>query len=131
MASLATIDARPARDRADAGHDARAGRLAVVEAVGGERRELEERPAGIDQALDPLAGEQLPALLVALDGGPAAARPGPLQLRLQVGDQLAHPLPVSEVVIRGGVEMTRDAGHDRQITVTSRLTFDRQRGVMS
>ena len=86
--------------------------------MGGERGELEKRPAGIDQPLDPLAREQLPALAVPVDRDPAAARPGPFQLRLQVVDQLAHPFPVSEVVIRGGVEMTRNAGHDRQITVT-------------
>jgi PAS domain S-box-containing protein len=35
-----------------------------------------------------------------------------------LADQLPHPLAVSEVVIRGGVEMTRDAGHGPQITVT-------------
>ena len=36
-------DARPAGDAADAGDDAGRRRLAVVEAVGGQRRELEER----------------------------------------------------------------------------------------
>ena len=111
-------DARAARDRADAGHDARARRVAVVEAVGRERCELQKGAAGIDEPLDPLAGEQLAALLVALHGVPAAARPGPLELGLEVADQLPHPLAVSEVVIRGGVEMTRDAGHGPQITVT-------------
>ena len=111
MASLATIDARPAGDRADAGDDARAGRLAVVEAVRSERRELEERPARIDEALDPLAGEQLSALPVALDRGLPAAGPGLVELRVEILDQLGHSLAISDVVIRGGVEMTRNAGH--------------------
>ena len=111
-------DARAARDRADAGHDARARGVAVVEAVRRERRELQEGAAGVDEPLDPLAGEQLAALLVALHGVRAAARPGPLELGLEVADQLPHPLAVSEVVIRGGIEMTRDAGHGPQSTVT-------------
>jgi len=77
----------------------------------GERGELEEGPAGVDQPLDPLARQELPALLVAVDRRLAAAGPGSLELGLEVGHQLGHPLAVSEEVIRGGVEMTRDAGH--------------------
>ena len=48
-------------DDADAGDDPGAGRLAVVHVPGGERRELEERRPGIDEAVDAVAGQQLAA----------------------------------------------------------------------
>ena len=47
--------------RPDAGDDAGRRRVAVVELLGGERRELEERRAGIAEQLDALAHEQLAA----------------------------------------------------------------------
>ena len=47
--------------------------LVVVHAVGGERRQLEERRAGIDQRGDALARQQLAAREVALARGLAAA----------------------------------------------------------
>ena len=51
-----------ARDAADAGDQPRAGRLAVVEAEGGQLADLQERRADIEQPLDPLARQQLAAL---------------------------------------------------------------------
>ncbi len=74
VASLATIDALAAGDPADPGDDPGAGGLVVVEAVGGERRELEERRAGVEQAVDALARQQLAAADVALGGAFAATR---------------------------------------------------------
>ena len=65
-------DAR-ALDRADAGDDAGARGLVVVQAVRGERAQLEERRAGIEQAVDPLADGQLAALAVAGDRAVVAA----------------------------------------------------------
>ena len=65
VASLATITHSRPRDAADAGDDARAGRVAVVEVVRGERAQLEERRAGVEQAVDALARQQLAALGVA------------------------------------------------------------------
>ena len=60
-------------DDADPGDDPRRGRVAVVDVPGRERVQLEERRAGIDQPVDPLAGEQLPARAMPLDRPLAAA----------------------------------------------------------
>ena len=68
-------DALPAGDPADAGDDPGGRRLAVVEAVRGQRRELEERAARVEQRVDPLAGQQLAAVDVPLRGR-AHRRPG-------------------------------------------------------
>ena len=88
VASLATIDAAAAADGADAGDDPRPRRRVVVHPVRGQRRELEERRAGIAERLDPLARGQLAAAAVALDRLLAAAGVDPLQLGVQLGDQL-------------------------------------------
>ena len=53
--------ALPALDDADAGDDAGRRGLAVVELPGGERIQLEERGAGVDEPVDPLPGGELPA----------------------------------------------------------------------
>ncbi len=55
-----------ALDPADAGDHARAGRLAVVHAVGGELADLEERRARVEQAVDAVARQQLAARRMAL-----------------------------------------------------------------
>ena len=69
-------------DEPDPGHDAGRWNLAAVETVRGQGRELEERALGVDQALDPLAGEELAPLpmeghcrfrATALDGGEVGA----------------------------------------------------------
>jgi hypothetical protein len=44
-----------------------AGRLAVVHVPGGERRELEERRARVEQPVDALAHRQLALLAMALE----------------------------------------------------------------
>ena len=59
-------------DRADPGDDAGRGRVVVVHAVGGQRRELEERRARVEQPLDALARQQLAATAVTADGCLAA-----------------------------------------------------------
>ena len=64
--SLQTIDAFAARDAADAGDDAGAVDGVVVHAVGGERRQFEERRARIDQRHHPLARQKLAARHVPL-----------------------------------------------------------------
>ena len=48
-------------DAADAGDEAGGRRLVVVHAAGGERRDLEERAAGVEQRLDAVARQQLAA----------------------------------------------------------------------
>ena len=67
---LAARDTRPI-----AGHEAGARRLAVVHPVGGERRELEERRARVEQRVDAVAHEHLLLLGVALAAGPALRAP--------------------------------------------------------
>ncbi len=56
-----------ALDDADAGDDPRRRRLVVVDAPGGERRQLEECRVGVAKAVDPLARRELPARAVALE----------------------------------------------------------------
>ena len=56
-----------ALDDADARDDAGGGCVAVVEVPGGERVQLEERGAGIDEPVDAIAGRELAAGAVALD----------------------------------------------------------------
>ena len=60
-------DALASLDHADPGHDPRRRRLAVVEIPGGERVQLEECRARVDEEVDPLARGQLPAGAVPLD----------------------------------------------------------------
>ena len=59
---------------ADAGHDAGAGDLVIVHAIGGKLRQFKERGAGIQQAANAVAYQQLatPQMLVP---GPIAAAP--------------------------------------------------------
>ena len=64
-----------ALDHRDPGHDARSRRVAVVEAVRGERRKLEECTPRVDQALDAFADGKLSALAVAGDARVVARRP--------------------------------------------------------
>ena len=66
-------DALAALDDADPGDDPGRRRLAVVELPGGERVQLEERRARVDEPVDPLARGELPARAVALDRLLAAA----------------------------------------------------------
>ena len=60
-------------DDADAGHDARRGRLVVVHAVRRQRIDLQKRRLWIAEQLDPLAGQQLLAGAMLGDGALAAA----------------------------------------------------------
>ena len=59
--------ALPTLDDADPGDDPGARGLSLVHVPGGQRVQLEERRAGVEQPVDPLAGEQLAARAVALD----------------------------------------------------------------
>ena len=76
-----------ARDPADAGDHARAGALVVVHAVGGQRGQLQERAARVEQPVDAVARQQLAAADVALAGALRAAERGGGQL----GAQLCRP----------------------------------------
>ena len=79
-------------DDADARDDPGRGRGAVVELPGRERVQLEERRAGVDQPVDPLAGGQLAARAVPLDRLLAAAAGDERRPLAQLRDQRLHPL---------------------------------------
>ena len=67
-----------------------AGRLVVVHAVGGQRRQLEERAAGVEQRVDPVARQQLAAVDVPLAAAPAEPpRRTVVEPRAQVVDERA------------------------------------------
>ena len=77
----------PARDRADAGDDARRHRAAPlgVHVPRGPQAQLEEGRAGVDQLGDALAGGEPALLVLALDGLGAAAEADGLLLLEEVG----------------------------------------------
>ena len=97
--SLAVImHSTPSID-ADAGDHARAD--GEVRAPAGERRELEERAARVDEQLDPLARHQLAAGVVALDVLLAAAGHRLRVLGVEVGDLGEHRLAVGHAGLAG------------------------------
>src|SRR5262245_27744901 len=78
----------------DAGHDPGARGVAVIELLGGQRGQLEERRAGIAEPLDAFAWEQLPAAAMALAGLLAASMAHTREALLQVRDQLQMTVAV-------------------------------------
>ena len=72
---------------ADAGDHARAGTLVVVHAVGGQRRDFEQRAAGVQQPVDALPRQQLAAADMALAGLCGPAERGGGHLLPQLRDQ--------------------------------------------
>ena len=137
--ALAALDDSDPRD------DPGGRRLAVVQLPCRQRRELEERRVRVDEQVDPLAGGQLAARSVALDGGfPAAAR-DPGRALAELLDERAHSLhPAREEVAvsldLGGEEHRRGAyrhpagplsrpapAADREVPV--RLCWERQKAV--
>ncbi len=83
--------ARPALDGADPGHDPGRRRFAAVEPPGGEGADLEERRAGIDEPVDPLARGQLAAAAMAFEGGRAASGGDGGAALAELGDERLHP----------------------------------------
>ncbi len=82
---------------ADAGDDARAGRVAVVHAVRRHRRQFQERGARIDQVLHTVARQELAARGVLGAGGFAAAQGGLRQLLVQIVQLRLHGAGVVDV----------------------------------
>ena len=99
-----------AADPADAGDDARARRLVVVHVHRRQRRQLEERRAGIEQRPHALARQELAARDMALAGLLAAAQADLVGAGLEVGDQGAHRLGVALEGVGAGVDL---GGKDR------------------
>src|SRR5262249_33636645 len=87
---VADDDALAPFDAPDPGDDAGAMDRVVVEAVGGKRREFEERGAGVEQAHHPVARQKLAALELALARpfGAAQSRLGAAMLKL--GNERTH-----------------------------------------
>ena len=81
-----------ALDHADAG-DQR-GADGEVRAPARQRRQLQERRPGVDEQLDPLARQELPARVVAVDVLLPAAADGLGVLGVEVGELLQHRLAV-------------------------------------
>ena len=82
-----------ALDDADPGDDAGARRAAVVEIPGGERVELEERSARIDEPVDAFAHGELSARGVALHRLLAAAERDLRSPLAELRDKRLHPFP--------------------------------------
>ncbi len=80
-----------ARNLADPGDHARPRNLAAVHVPGGQLADLEERAVRVQQALDPVAGQQLAARQVAFAGLVVAAFFDAGAMAGQGVDQLVHP----------------------------------------
>ncbi len=91
----------PAGHRRDPGDDPGAGGIAAVELRGRQRRQLEERRAGVREPLDAVAHEQLAAALVPLARTLASPLPDRLQAILELGDQRQMALAVSATLGAG------------------------------
>ncbi len=97
--------------RADAGDDARAGRLVLVHAEGRQRRELEPRGVGVEQEVDALAHRQLAAAAVALERARAAALARLRQARAQLVAERAHALLAAHERLAARIQVAGQATH--------------------
>ena len=99
-----------ARHAADAGDEARARRVVVVQIPGGQRRQLQKRRSWVEQLLDPLAHRELALLAVPLDVLRPAALARPRLAVAELGDERGHPLVVLPEFWRGRVDARRESG---------------------
>ena len=107
-----------ALDAADAGDDAGARCVVVVQAVRGQRTQLQEGRAGVEQAVDALADGQLAAFAVALDRAVVAAGAAIRKLRLappELVDEGGHRVMVRARLRCGRVEPAAEDGHGPMI----------------
>jgi hypothetical protein len=105
-------DALATGDAADAGDDAGAGSLVAVHAGGGQRRQLEERAARVEQGVDAVAREQLAPRHVALARRRRAAQRGGLEPAPELVHEGALRRVVAGEVVAAGV---RRAAQDRDL----------------
>ena len=96
---------------ADAGDDARAGRVAAIHAVRRHRRQFQERGARIDQVFHAVARQELAARGVLGAGGLAAAQGRLRQLLVQVVQLSLHGARVVDIVLRPRIDAGFDDGH--------------------
>ena len=123
------------RDPADAGDHPGGRGLAVVHAEGGELADLEEGRAGVEQAVDALARQQLAARRVALPRLGVAAEGDLGGLGPQVVDLLLQRGGVAAEIVRARVDARGDRGHGspavvvalgRSLTAAPRVGLGRQ-----
>ncbi len=98
-------------DDADAAHLPGAVHLAVIGAVGGQRGDLQERRARVEQQLEPLAHGELVLPVQPLDVALRAFVARVVQALAQLGDPLAHRRLVVLERLAAGVDAADDAAH--------------------
>ena len=116
-----------ALDDADPGHDPGRRRVAVVQVPRGERVQLEEGRAGVEEAVDPLAREELAARAVALDRLLAAAQRRLGRARFQLLHERRHALPVGGEVGRLAVDPRLEHCHAGRLRKRVRSVSPRHR----
>ena len=109
-------------DRPDAGDDAAGRHFVAVHAGRRQRREFEERAAGIEQPVDALPGQQLAPLQMFLAGSRAAPFQYLAGASPQLGHEFAHLLRVTEKLLGTPVHFRLDLVH-RGPAVFLTLTF--------
>src|SRR6185295_6842842 len=106
---MAADDALDARDDPDAGDEPAA--HAEVGAPAGERAHLEEGRVPVEQELDAFPDEELAALAVPGHAPLAATRASQRELRLDLGEEGQHVLPVPAKALGAGVDARSDDVH--------------------
>ena len=96
---------------ADAGDDPGARRLAVVEPPGRQLAELQERRAGIEQALHPIARQQFPTRDMAIARGGRPAQAGDADSLAQRRGKCAIDLRVAGERLAAGIDRAGQARH--------------------
>ncbi len=98
-------------DQADSGNHAGAGRVAVVHAVGGQRGDLQERAAVVEQPVDPLTREQFAPGDVPFAGLFRPAQRGGGEAVFQLPGQAELCLAVRGIAGAAGVHLAGDCLH--------------------
>jgi hypothetical protein len=103
--------ALPAHDAPNPGDQPGGMDLVLIHAEGRHRRDLEERAAGIEKLVHPLAGKQLSPRMMALAGlgRPAAGDLGALVG--EVADEFRHRLRIGAEVFAAGIDRGDELGH--------------------
>ncbi len=102
------------RHAADARDDPGRRRFVVVQSERGERGQLEERRARVEQPLDPLADRQLALLAMTLEVFGAAAFACRGLVRAQLGDELLHAIAIGLKNGIGRADVALDLLHRHQ-----------------
>ncbi|MNQ61240.1 hypothetical protein D3C85_755520 [compost metagenome] len=108
---VADDDAFGARHAADAGDDARAGRIAVVHIVCRHGRQFQERGARIDQVFNAVARQQLAARHMLGARGFTAAQRCLRQLLIQIIQLRLHGTRIVGEILRPRIDAGFDDGH--------------------